>query len=625
MFTADPRQIPEARLLRRLDYDEAQEIASTGAKVLHPRAVAPVRRHGIPMTIRCAPSPDMEGTEIRERPAGGAPQVKALSSKRNVTLVSMDNQRMWQEAGFLADVFGVFNAQGISVDLVSTSETNVTVTLDHAANALDGAALETLASALAEHCNVTITEGLAAVSLVGIGIRSILHRLGTALEQFEEQPIHLVSQAASDLNLTFVVDADREERMLRRLHSEVFQSASANETFGPTWRDLFEPVARTAAPRVAHWWQRERDQLLAVAEAGTPVYAYHGDTIRAAAAGLQGIESVDRVFFAMKANSCPDVLRVVEKEGLGFECVSPGEIQRVTEVIGDPLDGRLLFTPNFAPREDYAAGYEAGATVTVDNVHPLRHWGDVFAGRELMVRVDVGVGRGHHKHVKTAGARSKFGVDPDELPEVAALAREAGARIVGLHAHSGSGIKTPEAWRDVATRLGEHARAFPDVRRLDVGGGLGIPEKPGQSPLDLGAVDSALAAVRLEFGIEELWIEPGRYVVAESGVLLARVTQIKRKRDVTWIGVDAGMHTLIRPALYGAWHEIVNLTRLGEKPSQSVQVVGPICETGDLLGRNRRLPETQEGDVLLIATAGAYGRTMASEYNLRGLPREVLV
>ncbi len=150
-------------------------------------------------------------------------------------------------------------------------------------------------------------------------------------------------------------------------------------------------------------------------------------------------------------------------------------------------------------------------------------------------------------------------------------------------------------------------------------------EKPGQAALDLAAVDDALAPIRRAHPAVELWMEPGRYLVAEAGVLLARVQQTKTKGDKTYVGVDAGMHTLLRPALYGAWHGIVNLSRLDAPLAVTADVVGPICETGDVLGHARRLPRTEEGDRLLVATAGAYGRTMASGYNRRGAPAEVVL
>jgi diaminopimelate decarboxylase/aspartate kinase len=208
-------------------------------------------------------------------------------------------------------------------------------------------------------------------------------------------------------------------------------------------------------------------------------------------------------------------------------------------------------------------------------------------------------------------------VAASELPEFIALAKSAKAHIVGLHAHSGSGIRTPDAWPAVARKLAALVGDLPEVRYLDVGGGLGVPEKRGQRVLDLDAVGEALAEV-LRYRPElELWIEPGRYLVATAGVILTRVTQRKSKGDVRFVGVDVGMNTLIRPALYGAYHEIVNLTRLGASPAEVVNIVGPICESGDTLGHERPLPRSEEGDVLLIANAGAYGRVMSSDYNLR--------
>ena len=174
-------------------------------------------------------------------------------------------------------------------------------------------------------------------------------------------------------------------------------------------------------------------------------------------------------------------------------------------------------------------------------------------------------------------------------------------------------------------RLAALLQQLPDVEVLDVGGGLGVPEKPGQSRLDLGAVDERLGELKAAWPDVQIWMEPGRYLVAEAGVLLARVTQRKDKGAVRYVGVDAGMHSLIRPALYGAYHQIVNLTRPTAERTETVNVVGPICETGDVIGHDRALPRAEEGDVFLIATAGAYGRAMASEYNLRGLPREVVL
>jgi diaminopimelate decarboxylase/aspartate kinase len=180
-------------------------------------------------------------------------------------------------------------------------------------------------------------------------------------------------------------------------------------------------------------------------------------------------------------------------------------------------------------------------------------------------------------------------------------------------------------WVDTARALASVARDLPDVRVLDIGGGIGVPERTAQPAVDLGTLNHELSGFRAAEPRFELWMEPGRYVVAAAGVLLARVTQIKGKGEVQYLGVATGMNSLIRPALYGAYHEIVNLSRLDRPTDQVFNVVGPICESADVLGHDRMLPDTAEGDVLLIANAGAYGRAMSSQYNLRAPAEEVVV
>ncbi|MGH8216936.1 MAG: bifunctional aspartate kinase/diaminopimelate decarboxylase, partial [Rhodanobacteraceae bacterium] len=180
-------------------------------------------------------------------------------------------------------------------------------------------------------------------------------------------------------------------------------------------------------------------------------------------------------------------------------------------------------------------------------------------------------------------------------------------------------------WPLVCSQLAGVADRIGTIQCLNLGGGLGVPSHPGEAELDLAVLDTALGEVRRTCPQYELWLEPGRWLVADAGVLLARVTQTKRKGALNYLGCDAGMHALIRPALYDAWHEIVNLTRIDASADTLYQVVGPICESGDVLGADRHLPESREGDVLLIAQAGAYGESMASHYNLRSLAESVVI
>lgn len=626
MFTADPRVVPTARLLRTLSYAEAQEIATTGSKVLHPRCIPAVRKHRIPIHIRSTMAPALEGTVIAPASDEAEPGLKAISRKAGVVLVEMETLGMWQEVGFLARAFERFRARGLSIDLVSTSETSVTVSLDVQANTLDRATLEGLVRDLSGFCTVRVLEPCAAISLVGRHIRSLLPKLGPALEVFEEERVHLVAQASSDLNLTFVVDEDQADRVVKKLHQAFLSGAVAGSVTGPTWEEVRAGGPKApAAVRARPWWMEKRGVLLELMEGRESAYVYDLSQIEATTRSLTRLEPVDRVLYAMKANAHPEVLEKVRAAGAGFECVSPGELDRVTSVVPDLGPDEILFTPNFAPRTEYEDAFSRGVRVTVDGLHPLEHWPDVFRDREIFLRVDPGLGRGHHEKVRTAGPGAKFGLAPDRLEELRSRAQGVGCRIVGLHAHSGSGILTPRHWHETADFLAGLAESLPDVRVLDVGGGLGVPDRPGAPELDLEELERGLRALRGSLSGRDLWLEPGRYLVAGAGVLLARVTQVKRKGSRLFVGVATGMNSLIRPALYGAHHEIVNLTRPAEAAEEVATVVGPICETGDRFGVDRLLPRSEEGDVLLIDQAGAYGRVMSSEYNLRPPAEELTV
>ena len=615
MFTADPRIIPSARLLKHLEYDEAEELASAGAHVLHPRCIDPLRTAKIPLHIRSAHAPGLAGTVIAPDTDPHGAEVKAITTLHDLTLIETETPRMWHSVGFLARVCSVFERHGLSIGMVATSETNVTLSIDpiHGAN-ITPIILEALLSDLNVFCRARQIDSCAAVSLVGRQIRSVLHKLGPALDALSEQNIFLVTQAASDRNLTFVVEESQAMRLAAKLHSQIFGNVTSGELFGHTYRQLFETTPQDAIPA---WWKRRRTELLDIADREAPCYVYDAETLLSTAHQMQTIEGIDRCFYAMKASHPRKLLQIFETVGLGFECVSPGELRYLSEVLPALDQDRILFTPNFAPCTEYVTGFAEAGHVTLDSIRPLELWPEVFAGQEIIVRIDPGRGHGHHKHVRTAGPQSKFGIIPDDLPQLRRLATQIGTTIVGFHAHVGSGILMSSTWPETASFLASLTEDFPDVRLLNIGGGFGVPERPGATALDLEELTQGLMQFRRAYPHLALWIEPGRFLVAESGVLLARVTQVKQKGTTHYIGVETGMNSLIRPALYGSYHTIVNLSRLGTPAAITAEVVGPICETGDTLGHGRRLPKTQEGDVLLIATVGAYGQVMSSRYNLR--------
>lgn len=623
MFSADPRVVPSARLLVALHYDEAQELASAGSSVLHPRCISPLRDNSIPLFIRSTTSPEITGTLISSVTEEVEPQVKGICIRDGLTLISMTSVSMWQEVGFLAQAFGVFAENRVSVDLVSTSETNVTVSIDTSDGMLPEDVEDSLLHDLEKLCHVQVIRNCSAVSLVGRKIRTIMPRLAPALAVFEEERIHLMSQAANDLNLSFVVDKQQGPRLVSKLHASIIRDMGVGAVFGPSWERLFTAAAPIAKTTDA-WWLDKRNELLRIADQGS-AYVYDRDSVVQAAESLVQLENVDRVLYAMKANFNAELLRTLDSTGVDFECVSPGEVEWLEETIPGLDTDRILFTPNFAPRDEYAWAFDKGLRVTLDNLYPLQAWPELFADQQIFVRIDPGKGRGHHEHVKTAGIHSKFGVPHFEVDDLVRLIDSAGAEVIGIHAHSGSGILDPENWRAVAGELVQIAERFPGVKTIDLGGGLGVAERPGDPSFDLQRLDETLAEIKETYPQYHLWLEPGRFFVSRAGVLITRVTQTKGKGEMRYIGVGTGMNSLIRPALYGSYHEIVNLTRADEAPSETVTIVGPICETGDRLGNDRLLPPTQEGDVILIANAGAYGYVMSSQYNRREVAREVVI
>ncbi len=624
MFTADPRVVPEARLLNHLGYSEAQELASMGAKVLHPPSIQPARRHNIPLWIKDTRHPEFPGTRIGLRDRESQPQVKGVVSRKGIILITMEDPAMWRQAGFLADAFAVFKEHKYSVDLISTSESTVTVTLDpESAADTDGSRFTRFIDDLSGLCQVSVKTDCVSISMVGNAIRTILGKLSSALDLFQDRNVHLVTQSANDLNLTLVVDAEHADNLVRKLHQTLISSqAGSRAEFGPSWAELNKSTSGVS--KSPEWWRKRSAELLVAFGQRECAYVYDLDIVRIAAQQLLALRSVHRVLYSVKANDHPRILQTLALRGLGFECVSFAEVEHVLSVVPGLNPADILFTPNFAPREEYAKGIEAGVRITVDNSWVLQQWPDLFAGRELFLRLDLESGHGHHRKVITSGKESKFGISLEQTSELSGYLQKHHIQVTGLHAHTGSGVIDPSVWQEQLQRLLAVLPRFPAVRVLDLGGGMGVPDHPDQPGFDLERLDEVLRAAMVGVDVE-LWLEPGRYLVANGGVLLARVTQLKDKGNLHYVGVATGMNSLIRPALYGSYHEIINLSRLDHPATVHCRVVGPICESGDVLGESRLLPPTVEGDVVLIANTGAYGRVMASHYNRRRPAEELFL
>ena len=410
--------------------------------------------------------------------------------------------------------------------------------------------------------------------------------------------------------------------------------AAAAATDGETGDD---PSVR----RVSDWDAATLRELADVHE--TPLYVQDLDRVRENCGRLRAAFPDADVRYAVKAHTGQAVLEAVRDAGLDAECASAGEVDRA---LAAGFDGaRLHYTAVNPPARDldYVAGVaetDPALTVTVGAVDTLDRLAERGYDGRVCVRVNPGVGAGHHEKVTTGGA-AKFGVPYDRAAEVA---REAAERfeVVGVHAHAGSGIDPDQldSHRELVARMGELARELTDpddagvapldLEYVDVGGGFGVPYREDAPALDLPAVADATrdAVAPLPEGVE-LAVEPGRYVVADAGVLLTRVNTVKPTPDEAVVGVDAGMTDLLRPAMYDAYHPIRNLggaegePAVDEREATPVTVAGPICETGDTLAKDRAIAAPARGDRLAVGVAGAYGYEMASQYNSRPRPAEV--
>lgn len=621
VYTANPHQLPHARLLKQLNYDEAQEIASMGAKVLHPLCIPPVRQANIPMSVKYTCMPEHSGTRIFMESDANAPPLKSIQIKNSITLISIDTVNMWQQVGFLADVFAVFKTHHVSIDLLATSEANITLSIDSTLTKGKRERLDKLLTELNAFCRAKIIEPCSSISLIGHHIRRVLPQLGSMLEVFDDQQVHLMSLASNDLNLTFVVDESKAGKLCQKLHTLLIENNPQSFYYSKSWHEEFVDTGARPIP----WWETRRDALLALAEKHSPCYVYASDIQQQKADELLRMRSVSMLFYSIKANPHPSILKTLHAKGIGFECVSPEELDLVFQLFPHIDPHQVLFTPNFASKKEYEYALSKDVYVTIDSLYPLEHWSECFQHRAILLRLDPGCGAGHHKFVCTGGNESKFGIPMANLHEAIDLVETHHIDVIGLHAHSGSGILSIELWQETAAMLAQQCTHFPKLRYLNLGGGLGVVEKPGQQPLDLNALDDALQQTLASYPQLTIWLEPGRFFVAESGVLLAKVTQCKEKGKVRFVGIETGMNSFLRPMLYGAYHHIVNLTRLYDENEGFAHIVGPICESGDTLGYDRMLPKTLENDIILIANTGAYGHCMSSSYNLRPPATELIL
>lgn len=372
---------------------------------------------------------------------------------------------------------------------------------------------------------------------------------------------------------------------------------------------------------------------------GTPLYVYNENVLRQRCRDLLQLSSLPGfcVNYSAKANANPALLRIIREEGCLVDAMSPGELH-INKLAGFTADSILYVCNNISAAEMEIA-VENGLLVSVDSLSQLDLYGRVNPGGRVMIRLNPGIGAGHHQKVITAGKRTKFGIDPDAFDEVRNILARHELLLAGLNQHIGSLFMEPDEYLGAVDFLLDFARnrlgeLFSDLSVLDFGGGFGIPyhKYEQQSRLDLKVLGHKLHARLADWAAAtgyggRFYIEPGRYVTAECGVLLGSVHAVKNNGPTRYVGTDLGFNVLVRPAMYDSFHDIEIYRENGKPDSDCVPqtITGNICESGDILAGDRPLPLIQPGDVLGVLDAGAYGFVMSSSYNQRCRPAEVLI
>jgi diaminopimelate decarboxylase len=369
-------------------------------------------------------------------------------------------------------------------------------------------------------------------------------------------------------------------------------------------------------------------------EVGTPVYCYSSAALevryRAFAAALSPARA--RICYALKANDNLAVIRTFARLGAGADVVSGGELRAALKAGVAPAE--IVYSGVGKTAAEMAAALEAGiGQINVESEPELERLAAIAAARggraRIALRINPDVDAGTHEKIATGRKRDKFGVAYDRAP---ALYRQAAAHksleVVGVALHIGSQLVDLAPFEAAFARAAELTRLLRAeghaIARLDLGGGLGIPYRD-ETPPSLEAYGALVARIERRLGIE-ITVEPGRWLVGPAGVLLTRVIDVKRNGEKAFVIVDAAMNDLIRPTLYGAYHRVLTVREPAPgAPRETVDVVGPVCESGDVLALGRELPRLEAGDLLTLMDAGAYGAVMASAYNGRPPAPEVLM
>lgn len=369
------------------------------------------------------------------------------------------------------------------------------------------------------------------------------------------------------------------------------------------------------------------DDLAALA--GLPVYVYDAAIMERQVKRLRTAFSAipHRIMYACKALTNVNVLKLMRSYGCGLDTVSIQEVQLGLHAGFTPDE--ILFTPNMVSYDELQQAVAYGVHINIDTISVLDRFGHDYGNTvPVCIRINPHIMAGGNERISTGHIDSKFGISIHQMRHVERVVKSNNIHVNGLHMHTGSDILDAQVFLQGAELLLEIADMFPDVEFLDFGSGFKVPYKPDDIATDIEDLGAKLSERILAYNATrqrpvEIWFEPGKFLVSESGVFLAPVNVIKQTTATVFAGVDSGLNHLIRPMLYNSYHHIVNASNPTGTP-RIYTVVGYICET-DTFGADRKLNEVHEGDILAFLNAGAYGWMMSSNYNSRPRPAEILV
>jgi len=369
--------------------------------------------------------------------------------------------------------------------------------------------------------------------------------------------------------------------------------------------------------------------LNAAADYGTPLYVYDEASIVEQYNKLVHTfrRNDVKIFYACKALTNINILKIIQSLGGGIDCVSINEVKLAMRAGFKP--DQIIFTPNSVALEEYIEATELGLNINIDNLSILEEFGQKFSSNyPVIVRLNPHIMAGGNIKISTGHIDSKFGISVDQVEEIKNIVSSTGITIKGLHIHTGSEIKDIDVYVKGLELVLELTKQFPTISVVDLGGGFKVPYKPDEKGTDMEALGEAVAAVFERFEKEngkifQVWFEPGKFLVSQSGYFLVKANVIKHAPSRSFVGVNSGFNHLIRPMFYDAYHQITNISNpAGE--FKIYNVVGNICET-DTFAWDRELNEVRPNDILIFNNAGAYGFEMSSRFNSRSRPAEVLV